>query len=300
MKLLDTKTDADPQMEHAHAPACFEIFQKISLECLGSVDIDGLRCLWREEGQYEDSFWDILRTTDFEVVSERVHECIPGTEYLVAHPLRIPGLDDMIEGCVLQEKDRNDVVFSASDAGRGDHDPFATLSAELKLIITVQLSREDVANLRLASRSFQQLSQQYFHHVVTSEMPWVWEIESLYGKSVDWYKLWCKLCAADCGAEHDTVERRWMRHAARSRSRLHTSPAGLIDEDHEEYGLHVPTSGQYELSESQRSMVRCGAKARRIDETQWPRPGELKGLRNRRRIHMDIKEIVRRMQGCST
>ena len=71
------------------------------------------------------------------------------------------------------------------------------------------LSRRDVANLRLASLSFVQLPQTYFHQLVKTEMPWVWEIESLQPNQIDGHELWRKLSAADGGPCKDEEERKW-------------------------------------------------------------------------------------------
>ena len=42
-------------------------------------------------------------------------------------------------------------------------------------------------------------------------MPWVWEVEHLSPKQVDWYRLWCKLKAADGGSCIDEKERQWLK-----------------------------------------------------------------------------------------
>ena len=260
---------------------------------LGKVDIDGLRQLRMERGMH-----DIPSSPDRELVNQQFYVCVPGTEYLVSNPLSIPGLDDMIQSCLVREGEANDVVFHQSSTDGVTPDPFATLSAELKLLIILQLWRPDVANLRLASRSFQQLPQHYFRHLVEVEMPWVWEIETLQPKQIDWHKLWCQLSAADGGSGMDEQERQWLDHAR--------SPGSgwwdwlvddMTEEEREDYRIY-PRSCAGEAYYSSKDMERMLAPVReeRIAAgQQWPKSTELKGLRNRRRIWEDIEVIIERI-----
>lgn len=73
-------------------------------------------------------------------------------------------------------------VFDASEnmIESAEHsDPFSRLPSELQHILLEQFSRQDVANLRLVSPAFKQLPQNYFRHLVETEMPWLWEVSGL-------------------------------------------------------------------------------------------------------------------------
>ena len=267
----------------------------MSLECLGRVDIDGLRLLWYENGEYMNRFTDFPTSPEVKMVNDQFYKCVPGTEYLVAHPLRVPGLDELVESCTLNDGERSNVVFAATrSSDTAEDDLFASLSPELRLDIMLRLPREDVATLRLASLSFQQLPQKYFNHLVRSEMPWVWEIESLQGKHTDWHALWCRLSAADGGSGTDAAERNWLEKADYPLLPREDPIDGLTDVERMMYGLGRVSWRKRDLSQDEEeAALKAVAEIRPHMGRMWPKSTELKGLRNRRRIYEDIVVILR-------
>jgi hypothetical protein len=182
----------------------------MSIQRFGVVDIDGL-WLIREEN-HDDSE---LRYAGFDerkdvlnVIEEYYHH-IPGTEYLAANPVVVPALTKLIES---RPKATSDVVFNQLHiSASGTQDLFQTLSAELRIMLLEMLGSRDVANLRLCSRSFSQLPQTFFRHLIAREMPWVWELhdtsESTLDRNIDWFALWTRLSASDGGACVDEKKR---------------------------------------------------------------------------------------------
>ena len=77
-------------------PACFSMFKRLSLKLLGIVDIDGVYLLTSRQGDMSNRFEGFSQTSDLTLVDDQFYSCVPGTEYLVAHPLHIPGLDDLM------------------------------------------------------------------------------------------------------------------------------------------------------------------------------------------------------------
>ena len=249
---LDADDDQDQDWGKPMHPACFSIFKRMSKERLGRIDINGLRLLWHKRGNYRNRFESFPGSPDIAMVNQQFYECVPGTEYLVAHPVRIPGLDSLIESCPLEDCSRSDTVFSTTnESSNAGNDPFTMLSPELKLVLVLHLARADVANLRLASESFQDLPQKYFHRLVLIGVHWVWDIEQLRRKQIDRYGLWMKLSAADGGRGTNEIERRWLKkHEYPSSSRGHLL-LGLTYQEQEEYGIRDLPAGQRIHSDTQ-------------------------------------------------
>lgn len=126
------------------------------------------------------------------------------TEYLAADPIDVPGLSTLIQSCLVKEGDLCESVFDACEhiKDSAEHsDPFSRLPPELQHILIKQISRQDVANLRLVSPAFEQLPQTYFCQLVETEMPWLWEVSNLPKHQIDFYRLWCRLHEADGGSQ---------------------------------------------------------------------------------------------------
>lgn len=179
-------------------------FKRMSLECFGKVDIDGLWLLRQTCGDYP-RFDGFEERADVSLVGEQWYHAVPGTEYLAANPTESSQVVDLIESCI---KPATDVVFSLLPSSGSANDPFQALSPELRMMLLDTLDRQDVANLRLSSKTFSQLPQTYFKQLIRDEMPWVWELHdtgSVSGSGgpakggIDWFTLWNKLSAADGG-----------------------------------------------------------------------------------------------------
>jgi hypothetical protein len=172
----------------------------MSIQRFGIVDIDGLwqlrklRCAGPRFSDFQERK-DMLRTNG------PWHWHFPGTEYLAANPLVVPKLVKLIERC---SNSSSDVVFSQLTAHASTHDPFDTLSPELRTMILDMLGPRDISNLRLSSKEFSQLHQSYFKQLIAKEMPWVWELHDNYTGSmpkrgIDWFALWSQLRVSDGG-----------------------------------------------------------------------------------------------------
>lgn len=240
-------------------PYCFELFKRYSRERFGFVNIDGLSTLWNQQGDYYNRFEDFTETPDLDLVREQMFRHVPGTEYLVADPVRVPGLEELLDSCILEDDGpRKDIAFDALTSAPSAADPFAVLPPELKLMLLLRLESTDICNLRLASRSFVQLPQKLFR-VTVQAMPWVWEQKRLEHRPVDWHMLCLKLCQADGRPEADQTERQRLNE--------HSNELKIDGRTRELYG----------------------------PGPQWPKRTELRGLRNRRRIYCDIQEILDRI-----
>ena len=311
-------------------PSCFEIFQRMSMRRFGKVDLGGL-WYWREVcvphliygstaimliPNKDDSTFeindreeeDIWRTdesrvwtrfdgfpqpTDLGIVLQDEYECHPGTEYLAADPMNIPGLDGLIKSG--SEGRVSDVAFSSPRTASTARDVFSTLPIELRRTIAELLPGKDVANLRIASANFTELPQSYFHHLIKTEMPWVWEVEDLHANEVNWYGLWRKLAAADGGSYEDEKKRVWARRQLKmltDRAKAELERQGGEKEPSDRVKLldAATEKAKEEVMNVFRILNRQGV---------WPdkKATELRGLRNRRRIYCDIERILTHIQG---
>lgn len=237
-------------------------------------------------------FINFPQGTDHNIVLEQWYFHEPGTEYLAANPIDVPGLTTIINDC---KGKHAEVVFAQTDHDTSS-DPFALLSPELRLMILDLLPRQDVANLRLASSTFKQLPQSYFRKLVLHEMPWIWEVSPLQAQTndLDWYRLWLALSAADGGALKDEEERsglQQIRRDAYQRVQDELEQRG-IEWGNEEYHRTFKEKAPNFDEQADGEIREAYASGR------WPgkKSTEINGLRNCRRVWNDVQEILRRIE----
>ncbi|KAL2005539.1 hypothetical protein VTN00DRAFT_2750 [Thermoascus crustaceus] len=185
-------------------PACFEIFKRVCLRKLGFVDIDGLWRVRDLRGLFEYSMgcgFPPLSVRQYAFDDEKWHHK-PGTEYLAANPVDIPGFQELLNHLSDSEDTSKEPNHQAPSPGAPSHsqshsalttsgtDIFSTLPPELLTEILWSLSARDIANLRLASRSFRTLPPILFKHLIRTEMPYFWEIDGLDPRGTDWADLY--------------------------------------------------------------------------------------------------------------
>jgi hypothetical protein len=155
-------------------PYCLEIYRRVS-ECrAGTVDVDGLAGWWNrcQEGPIAPMHAAVRRGR-YEWWQHRA-----GDEFLAANPLQIPALTALFEAA-----SRPQGSFNARSSPFPAHlpmfshrsDAFERLPEELRNIVLSQLSSNDIANLRLASRTFYHLPITLWHDLMKKELPWIWE-----------------------------------------------------------------------------------------------------------------------------
>lgn len=129
----------------------------------------------------------------------------PGTEYIVADPVNVPGLsgllnsykfvpqDDGSYGSLLNQNafDRSSYAIPAPPTEV--YDALRSLPIEVLYMVIDKLGSKDIANLRLASRSCRELPLTLFRRLLFEDMPWMWELKSFDPKLCDWYRLYKKL-----------------------------------------------------------------------------------------------------------
>jgi len=154
-------------------PYCFEVYKRACLFHKGCIDIVSLAEKFdRQELEVvpqhpavscgEDQWW------------QHVH----GDEFLVANPVHIPALHNIIERAKRTEPDfsvRNCAFEIDVATPVRERDLFGRLPGELRDMVLQSLGSKDIANLRQASSSFRRLPISLWYRLVCEEMPWLWE-----------------------------------------------------------------------------------------------------------------------------
>ncbi|KAF5681223.1 hypothetical protein FHETE_12 [Fusarium heterosporum] len=158
-------------------PTCLEIFKRASLHRYGVVDIECLTQWWELEAAYED-FYAFPRHEDVNKASEQWWNHLRGGEYLVANPCFVPGLESLLSSTKSSRDSghkQSKITLSSVVSDTKHPDVFLRLPAEIRLLLLLELSYKDIANLRLASRTFLDLPQSLFYHLTMRDTPWLYE-----------------------------------------------------------------------------------------------------------------------------
>ncbi|RWQ92608.1 hypothetical protein C8Q69DRAFT_83781 [Paecilomyces variotii] len=183
-------------------PTCFEIFKRVCLAKLGYVDIDGLWRVRDLRGSYEYSAAGTRRALSVRqyAFEDEGWHYKPGTEYLAANPVNIPGFEELVKSCADEPTVEGNGQLSPESSPQQDPevespkpDIFSKLPNELLSEIMWYLSPGDIANLRLATRSYRCLPDILFKHLIRTEMPYFWEFDDLDSQQTDWSQLYAKL-----------------------------------------------------------------------------------------------------------
>lgn len=279
-------------------PSCLEVYKRASQQVMGSPDIAGLTSWWtlEAEHQYFSSFPRDLNVVRCAQQDWRHHN---GTEYLVANPLFVTSLPAIWDEATDVRGDFNPRhgAFAAVKPP-ATQDAFAKLPRELSLLILSQLSSNDIASIRLASRSFQQLPISFFHSLILREMPWLWEAWKIPPGS---YSHWACLGSDEIG--HAIQQRDLAILDVRDYVRIVGEELPELKERLREYQIPLEREAEAQL---QHALKKAESVPHHLPQgkTNWFRLytlitrhwSSLKGLQNRRRIWKDCQELLRRVE----
>jgi hypothetical protein len=182
-------------------PTCFEIFKKVSLHRTGKIDIAGL-CSWRSHILAYDpyAFSRHPRHTPIDHLSLQWWRHELGTEYLVANPVDVPSLPQLLakrfnkwpwpEHETWPARGGFATAEPSTLPGPNTFDPFLKLSPELKNMVLGYCSSKDFATLRLVTRAFWEVPMTIFREFLLRDMPWFWEARELPINTTDWPRLY--------------------------------------------------------------------------------------------------------------
>ncbi|KAI1875069.1 uncharacterized protein JN550_002498 [Neoarthrinium moseri] len=287
--------DTKAAEEHAMPfhPTCLEVFKRASILRSGAVDYEGLINWWLIETG--DQFYKFPR--DPAVNNEQWFQHVAGNEFVAANPCFGTKLES-----ILAASDRtgdpgfayDTPVFGALHSTSDD--VFARLPRERCLMILDHLESRDIANLRLASRSFYHLPQSLFRSLTLREMPWLWEAWCTLGYSKWAYHMASELCRRT--EQHDEV----INIIHQAENILREEAYTVQDEGLHQAAIHALQQAAAD-EEDERDYPSRPAPLQAAKKTDWYRlrcelarnRTRLLGLRNRRRIWTDCEEILDRI-----
>lgn len=159
-------------------PHCLEIYKRTSALRLGGAELTHVPAFadwWDSDGRFR---------------SPPCHESISacggqwfehtwGHEFIVANPLQIPALNEIFEAARrlhdFDAKERSPFGSKQTTLMNVNSDIFGKLPNELRDMVLSSLGSKDIANLRLASRTFRHLPTTLWCELIVKEMPWIWE-----------------------------------------------------------------------------------------------------------------------------
>jgi hypothetical protein len=167
----------EPETAVPFHTACFDIFSRLSRKRFGYVNFDALgKWLFdRRSGHFEPESSD----PNVRLSSDQWWEHRAGCEYLSANPLLIPRLTPILQAAIEQDGnfDPRNGAFDVQ-VHEKEGDVLSSLPLELRFQTLSYLASSDIANLRLASRTFRQLPVLIWRDLLLKEMPYLWEVWS--------------------------------------------------------------------------------------------------------------------------
>ncbi|EMD62245.1 hypothetical protein COCSADRAFT_94946, partial [Bipolaris sorokiniana ND90Pr] len=167
---------------------CLDIYAKASYRRLGHVDLHGI-WLWRElcENLSRFEFADEVKlpypgTGKTNEVDPFLHHA--GDERMVANPVEIPGLVDMLKDRLINSTSGTIIKRTQS--------PLFALPVELLNKIFVLLDDPGVNAIAVTCRTFRYRAQPLYRHRVIRDMSWLWKVLEgrPYPVSPDWPVTW--------------------------------------------------------------------------------------------------------------
>ncbi|KAL2060254.1 hypothetical protein VTL71DRAFT_9649 [Oculimacula yallundae] len=173
---------------------CWKIFERVSKLRMGKVDLQGFMALWDRQACSGCGFEGINSEPMLPKCKSDHWQHLPGSEYLAANPLDIPGLMIQLYSFYLTQPSGISMLSERPPHRDNAMDKFGRLPKELTMMILQHLSSKDIASLRLVTRSFRYLPKKAFLGLIKKELPWFWEydeFEEFMQKTHNGYqKLW--------------------------------------------------------------------------------------------------------------
>ncbi|KAF4470833.1 hypothetical protein FALBO_2268 [Fusarium albosuccineum] len=288
-------------------PTCLEIFKRASLHRYGVVDIECLTQWWGLEAAYDyfirfPRHQAVLNGRGDEDIAWQYYE---GEEFLAANPCFVPGLQALLSSTRRSKKslkkygnNYSELIPKVVSTGTAPADLFSRLPEELRMMILMQLSSKDIANLRLASRTFLLLPSSLFYRLVVRDMPWLYEA---------WSSLPISFWATTTKSEEKSRQRAWEAKVVKLRNKIEILKREATDSGDPKFNKSAIKAAKKKLRElpdlSSVSRPATSPVMLSRTKTDWCRlkillSKNLKtvpGLQNRRRIWNDCQEILNRV-----
>ncbi|KAF2444319.1 hypothetical protein P171DRAFT_361703 [Karstenula rhodostoma CBS 690.94] len=277
-------------------PACFDIFSRLSRTRFGYINVEALGN-WIFDSNHDDVD-HVSSDPNVRSSSRQWWDHLDGCEYLGANPLIIPRLAPILQAAIGKDDSFNpqNGAFDIP-SNEGAEDVFSSLPLELRLQTLSCLGSSDIANLRLASRTFRQLPILLWRDLLLKEMPYLWEVWS-----DDLPFIWATVQFEDV-VEHEKVEMEIRTWRTRTQDIIKAELPETLDawQQHVDEILLRRATSLWEKKRAdtlEKMVTRLPAL-----NTNWYKVytgitrnwEELKGLQNRRRVWKDIGVIVEKL-----
>ncbi|KAM5350187.1 hypothetical protein ACJ41O_006692 [Fusarium nematophilum] len=272
-------------------PTCLEVFKRASLHRYGVVDIECLTQWWAMEANFED-FHAFPRHRATKSGQEQYWTHNGGHEFLAANPCFVPGLESLLSSAQCSKQPghvNSELTPTTVSITTPLTDLFSRLPGEIRMFILLQLGFKDIANLRLASRTFLQLPQSLFYELTVRGTPWLYEA---------WSSLPISYWATSTKKEEKKRQKAREDRVTALRTALDSGDPNANDTAIEAIVAELET-----LSDVPPTCPATSVILLKRTETDWYRLQteigrnwkKLQGLQNRRRIWDDCQEILNRV-----
>ncbi|KAJ6057124.1 uncharacterized protein N7446_008023, partial [Penicillium canescens] len=275
-------------------PWCFDIFCRQSKVQFRRVEASGLMN-WRNSELDQEAFYRFPRAKEVKRAQNQFWRHEPGSEYLAASPLYVPGLSELllsaVNGEISCERSGRFKKVALSQSTKARHrssqhqraDIFSSMPVEIRLMIIGFLGSIDISSLRAASRTFTHLPNSVWYRLIREEMPWLWEAwDESECKHIP--QIWTTVSTAQVKSILKSRKRvsevlsvDYMGHKDAEKAAEHWFPMPCEIPDQ----VNLPrlrTDWHFVFTQIKHNLNR------------------LKGLRNRQRIWADVEEIIRRIE----
>lgn len=254
-------------------PWCFGVYTQLSKRQRGKVRLNKLAAFFENPSWEWDFFCDDTGIPEGSDADDWCHNA--GDEWLAANPYHVPKLRDLLtEASTTGPSFKPQAGAFDSPIVRRDtsRDIFARLAQDIHIEVLRHLDSTDIANLRLASRTFSQLPISLWYRLLMDEMPWLWELWTS-----DMPYFWATVTEKDILAHKvvDTAPPSHIYHSERIVVIGHR-----IDVADRQAKWAIPKPPRYGTNWY---MLYTGIKHH------WD---ELKGLQNRRRIWKHLEKLI--------
>lgn len=274
---------------------CFDIYCRLTKREFNQLNLPGLMKWRNAEFSYEE-FHKLPRVSDVTDAQKEFWVHTAGHEYLVANPLYIPKLPNILLSTIKEDENfsPHNGAFDLSQVterhamsvvpAQDSTDPFLSWPYDIRLMMVGFLGSRDIVSLRLASRVFRQLPVSLWYRLVREELPWLWEAWD-ENECDHTPSIWTTITANDI--KDTLITRELYNEVLEEEYNEGELDPAVFDIMAPPWSPTVPH--QIKLLRGKTNWYEVYSAITR----NWDK---LKGLKNRRRIWKDVEEIIRRVK----
>ncbi|VUC36335.1 unnamed protein product [Clonostachys rosea] len=283
-------------------PTCLEVFKRACLHRYGEVNIQALMDWYSFDASCDVMLSEFPRHEAVREGRRQYWEHWRGDEFLAADPCFIPSLKTYLDKAMARGSTITSPYEAAVPTGgciitSVGNDCFSRLPFEIRVELLVRLEPGDIANLRLASKTYRTLPQYLFRKLLQQNYPWV-------------YEAWCTLpysfWATKEGWDIRKIDEDWEDEREFLETRIQILKQEVLpDSSNEDAIASIEECLKRKEVEYENNFQSRPATHLPVSKTDWYRlfcditqnRQRINGLRNRERIWKDCNEILDRVEG---